>query len=94
MTLISRKLTNNLLIAKIQKKHSHGLRKQDINTFKKELGQIDWTDVLQTDDLEASCESFIGTVNTIKEKCNKPFKNRHAKSLPWFNEKLGFNEKT
>ena len=47
-----------------------------MNAFKEELGQIEWIDVLQTDDLETSCESFIGTVNKIKEIYNKPFKNR------------------
>ena len=45
-----------------------------MNAFKEELGQIEWIDVLQTDDLETSCESFIGTVNKIKEIYNKPFK--------------------
>ena len=46
-----------------------------MNTFKEELGQTEWTYVLQTDDLEASGESFIGTVNKTKEKYTKPFKN-------------------
>ena len=76
MTLISRKLTNKqFTYLQDTKKHSHGIRKQDMNTFREELGQIEWTDVLQTDDLEASCESFIGTVNKTKEKYTKPFKN-------------------
>lgn len=60
-----------------------------MNKFEEELDQIDWSDVLLTDDLESSCESFIGTINKMKEKFTKTFKNRCIKNnLPWFNEQL------
>ena len=39
-----------------------------MDKFKEELGHIDWSDVLLSNDLEASCESFIETINGIKEK--------------------------
>ena len=53
MTLISRKLTSKRFTHRQDtNKHSHGIRKQDMNTFREKLGQIEWTDVLQTDDLE------------------------------------------
>jgi len=60
-----------------------------MNAFKEELSQTDWRDVLLTDDIDASCESFFGTINRLKEKYTKPFKNRWSKgNLPWFNDHL------
>jgi len=60
-----------------------------MNAFKEELSQTDWRDVLLTDDIDASCESFFGTINRFKEKYTKPFKNRQSKgNLPWFNDHL------
>ncbi len=60
-----------------------------MNALKEELGQTDWSDVLLEDDIEASCESFIGTINRIKEKYTKSSKNRCSKSsLPWLNDHL------
>ena len=69
MTLFARKLTKNRVIYQQEIiKHSYGVRKQDINAFKEEPSQTDWRDVLITDDIDASSESFIGTINRIKEK--------------------------
>lgn len=54
-----------------------------MNAFKEELSQTDWRDVLLTDDIDASCESFIGTINRLKEKYTKTFKNGRRKgNLP------------
>lgn len=36
-----------------------------MNAFKEELSQTDWRDVLFIDDIDASCESFIGTINKL-----------------------------
>ena len=76
MTLIAEKLTKNRFIYQQEIiKHSYRIRKQDMNAFKEEnRSQIDWRDVLLTDDIDASCKSFVGTINRIKDKYIKTFK--------------------
>lgn len=66
MTLIARKLTKKRTIYQREIiKNSYGIRKHDMNAFKEELSQTDWRDVLFIDDIDASCESFIGTINKL-----------------------------
>lgn len=62
MTLIARKLTKKRIIYQREIiKNSYGI----MNAFKEELSQTDWRDVLFIDDIDASCESFIGTINKL-----------------------------
>jgi len=92
LTLVARKLTKNRFKNNISSCRNNALCipkcKQD--TFNTEIHNLDWGDVLSSENLEHSCQLFTSKINVVRDKFTVKIKrkNRNKVNLPWFSEYL------
>ena len=91
MTLVVRKLTKQRLPVFINenKTGSSFIPKNKMPQFENKLNNVDWTEVLQTNELESCCINLIKTLTDLINKFTKQFKKRQPRAtLPWLNNDI------
>ena len=93
LTLVARKLTKKRFqnITTIPR-HTNFLcipkNKQAI--FDNEINNMDWSDILSSENLELCCQLFTSKIDVVRDKytVKSQRKNRNKVNLPWFSENL------
>jgi len=89
--MVVRKLTKQRLpkFMNVSKPGNLGIPKNKLTQVKNDLDNLDWNNVLQSNDLENCCNSLMKNLTNLIEKYIKTFKGMQRKaSLPWLNNDI------
>jgi len=89
--MVVRKLTKQRLpkFMNVSKPGNLGIPKNKLTQVKNDLDNLDWNNVLQSNDLENCCNSLMKNLTNLIEKYSKTFKGMQRKaSLPWLNNDI------
>lgn len=89
ITLLVRKLTKKQF-AKSTKTNQidDKIPKKEMINFENAINQIDWSDLLTSEDIENSCSTFLTTINEIRITFTRKVKHKYGqkRTLPWLND--------
>ncbi|KAG7526776.1 hypothetical protein JOB18_045141 [Solea senegalensis] len=93
LTLVARKLTSKRFkINASASRHTNVncIPKSKQETFDNEINNLDWGDILSSENLENSCQLFTSKINIVRDKhiVKNKRKNKNKVNLPWFSEIL------